>query len=246
MKTLDLELILQHKSEIYKSNNIVYSVGIKNQNIILLSDFTYCKEVLMYFYHKQIEKSYFKNLKLIINFHSFSTEALKIKIEKINKAIKILNMFGSINNWPKIKIYKIKSNYTNMYFFVFDLPYQWFKFPQLLSLVTFIIESCSLYNIEKYNTIEDFIASIKIDTKNNLNTISIFFDIENWIDNIPLLINNYNNIFKNEISTYNYNNQNCLSKMDYDFSKYSGIKSLCQYKSLNTILNKKLKILGEK
>ena len=253
MNSLNLKIKSEDKFILYKSNCTFYSLCIQEQYIKLLSELTPCKEMLIYLYSEHINKDYFSDLKLITSFYTASYENLKIKKEKMDKAIKIINMFGDINNWPTTKVYKIKLKYKSKILFLFDLPYQWFKFPQLLSLVTFIIDSCNIYDIKKYNTIENFIKSIKIEetTKiNNRNDVdydTIFFNLIDWVDNLLLIINNYDYIFKNEISKYNYNDQEHFTSSIYKSTKHSGIKSLCLGKSLNTKLNTKLKyLLGER
>lgn len=249
MNSLNLKINPKDKTFLYESSCTFYSLGIKEEYIKLLSNFVSCKESLIYCYFEYIKKDYFSNLKLIVSFYATSYKNLKIKEKKMNQAVKVINMFGSINNWPIVKIYKIKLKYKTKIFFLFDLPYQWFKFPQLLSLITFIIDSYNIYDIKRDDTIKDFINTIKNENiiKNDNNSDSIFFKPIDWIDNILLIINNYNYIFKNEITNYNYNYQNCLTSSDYHFTVLSGIKSLCLFNSLNKSLNIKLKqLLGEK
>ena len=250
MNTLNLKINPKNKILLYENDYAFYSLSkysfhTKKNYIRLLSDFISCKESLIYCYSEHIKKDYFSNLKLIVNFYTASYEDLKIKEEKMNQAVKIINMFGNINNWPVVKVYKVKLKHKTKIFFLFDLPYKWFKFPQLLSLVTLIIDSCHVYHIKKNNTIKNFIKLIK--NNGNNNDSSIFFKPIDWINNIPLIINNYDYIFKNETTDYNYNYQDCLTSAYYSFTKYSGIKSLCSLNALNTSLNTKLKqLIGEK
>ena len=247
MNPLNLKIESEDKFILYKSNCTFYSLCIQEQYIKLLSELTPCKEMLIYLYSEYINKDYFSNLKLVTSFYTDSYENLKIQKEKMDKAIKIINMFGDINNWPITKVYKIKLKYKSKIFFLFDLPYQWFKFPQLLSIVTFIIDSCNIYNIKEYNTIENFIKSIKDNNSNNMDYDTIFFNLIDWVDNLLLIINNYDYIFENETSKYNYNDQEHFTSSQYKFTKHSGIKSLCLCKSLNKSLNTKLKyLLGDR
>lgn len=240
MKILDLEIYpTEYLIKYINKVHICYSICNINSKIQMLNHPTACKEILLH----DIKENYmlseknFQYLKLLVILPTNSEF-------KLNQIIKTINMFSSVNNWGKLSIYKIDRLINNLY--IFDLPIQWFKFPQLISLITFIIHSCYILNINNYTTIEEYI-NIVMKIKLSKHTIQSILNFpRNWMVNIPLIINNYDYLFKNEYSSYFYNCEKCADKNSYKYLKYSGIKSLCLYKSLNKILNKKLKQLNLK
>jgi len=238
LKTLNVEIEPKNMIKKYEINSyIFYSICYVRSKIQILGQFNKCKEVFLY----TVAENYLKgenleNLKLIIN----TPKDFEIKAKRV---IETIDMFSTVNKWGKSIIYKINTLISN--FYIIDLPKQWFKFPQLISLIMLIISSCHIFDI-KYNDVKSFIDAIieKKLPKNNYQ--SIFYFPRNWMLNILLILNNYEYLFKNEDPSYLYDWEKCANIDSNKYITQSGIKSLCYCNSLSNTLNKKLIKLKEK
>ncbi len=245
MRSLDLKVEPKDMIDEYNTSaHILYSICYVKSKIQMLGYFNTCKEIFLY----TIAKQYLKNkdltdLKLII----------KVPIDFESKAkcvIKTIDMFSAVNKWGKSSIYKINTLVNS---FIIDLPKQWFKFPQLMSIITLIIYSCYVFNTE-HDSIENFINDVienfidGVVEKNLLrnNFKSVFKSPRNWMSTIPLIINNYKYLFKDEDPSYLYNWVKCAGIDVNKYTKQSGIKALCFCSSLSSTLNKKIIKLEEK
>ena len=233
METLNLEL--KFEDDILRYNgldSILYAICTIKTDIQVLTYFTKCKEALLY----SISNLYLENknrtdLKLTI--------AASLNFDdKIKQIIKTINIFSSINKWGKVAVYK--TTHKNLY--IFDLPKQWFKYPQLISIIMFIIASYCKYEIDNIDTIEDFIKEVKNLNIGEEDHDSIFYTID-WINTIPLIIEFYDHLFEKENPQYLYDYDKCADGDSYEYIVKSGIKSLCLCRSLSDNLNKKLKCL---
>lgn len=235
MKILNLNIWPTEKLLYYNIESLNYAFCYVDTKITIIEEFTICKELLPFYIGKIYSNINFSNLRLILD----TSKIFKTKIKQI---IKIINLFSKINNWEEVKIYKVKHK-KNLY--IFNISKQWFEFPQLISIITFIIAGCYEYNITNCNSIKKFLYTIKTKCLNEHYNDSIFSSSNNWVYIIPLIINNYNYLFDMENSSYLYDYTKCANKNLSLFFSRSGIKSLCLGKSLSSSLNKKLKLLKE-
>ena len=233
METLPLKLKFEDTTLNYKNLHLIlYSICNIKTDIQILKSFATCKEDLL----RSISDVYIENrnkidLKLIIS-TSISFD------DKMEQIVKTINMFSSINKWSKVIVYK--TTQKNLY--IFDLPKQWFKYPQLISIITFIIAAYINYKIAGIDTIKDFIEEVKKLHRGDEDHSSIFYTT-NWMDYIPLVMEFYDHLFKNEDPQYLYDCGKCADGDTYKYITRSGIKSLCLCRSLSNNLNKKLKYL---
>ena len=231
METLNLEISPTNILPDYTYGKcLFYSICQVSLDIHVFDTFTLCKEIVLNYiseYYKEGGET--SDLKLIIHVDSNFEE-------KSKQITKVIDMFSSINNWGKTNIYKtIRKN-----IYIVDLPKQWFNYPQLISIITLIIASCYSYKITKDETIESFINNIKDGIWGNEEYMSLFYPPLDWIDIMPLVMNNYEYLFNGEDPEYYYDYNLCAHNDSYIHLSRSGIKSLCQYKSLSKTLNDKL------
>ena len=238
METLNLEICPTNKLTKYNfKKRLLYSICSIDSHISILEGFTTCKEIILnYLAELYIDNEKKLNPKLAICIcPDFE--------DKVKQITKVIDMFGDVNSWGKTKIYKT----THEKLYIVDLSQQWFKYPQLISIITFIMASCYEYEITKDGSIKDFIENIKERASKNSYEDTIFNPSTEWMDTIPLIMDHYDHLFEYEDPEYYYDYSKSAGGNSYMHITRSGIKSLCHYNSLSETLNEKLKYLkGER